>query len=205
MTFTLPRRVIRAMLTVAPTTDVRYYLNGMHLRGDARGIIAEATDGHVMLRARVDATPQAPAWSLILPRAAIEPLAGKGKRTLDEVVTVDASDPGAVIIREPDGTVRTVQSVDGTYPDTDRVTPVGSARPPIEPAQYNPALLSRVHAALQLLGAAETDVQIRQHGDKPSLVTASGLPEVLAVIMPWRQEEATAPGWSLLTADGGAR
>lgn len=204
MTFTLPRRVIRAMLTVAPTTDVRYYLNGMHLRGDARGIIAEATDGHVMLRARVDATPQAPAWSLILPRAAIEPLAGKGKRTLDEVVTVDASDPGAVIIREPDGTVRTIQSVDGTYPDTDRVTPL-PAITPIEPAQFNPTLLARVHAALQLLGAAEGDIQVRQHGDKPSLVTASGLPDALAVVMPWRQPEATAPGWTLLTAEGGAR
>jgi hypothetical protein len=204
MTISIPRRVIRAMLTVAPVTDIRYYLNGMHLRGDARGIIAEATDGHAMLRARVSDAPQAPAWSLILPRAAIEPLAGKGKKTLDEVVTVDASDPGAVIIREPDGTVRTIQSVDGTYPDTDRVTPLPSITP-IEPAQFNPALLARVHSALQLLGAAKTDVQIRQHGDKPSLVTASGLPEALAVIMPWRQEEATAPGWSLLTADGGAR
>lgn len=201
----IPRRVIRAMLTVAPTADVRYYMVGVHLRGDARGIIAESTDGHVMLRARVDATPQAPQWSLILPRAALEPLAGKGKKTLDEIVTVDASDPGAVIIREPDGTVRTVQAVDGTFPDTDRVTPVGSARPPIEPAQFNPALLARVHAALQLLGAAESDIQMRQHGDKPSLVTASGLPDALAVVMPWRQSEAAAPGWALLTAEGGAR
>lgn len=201
----IPRRVIRAMLTVAPATDVRYYLNGMHLRGDARGVIAEATDGHAMLRARVSDTPQVPAWSLILPRAALEPLAGKGKKTLDEIVTVDASDPGAVIIREPDGTVRTVQAVDGVYPDTDRVTPVGSARPPIKPAQFNPALLARVHAALQLLGAAEGDVQVRQHGDQPSLVTASGLPDALAVILPWRQPDAAAPGWALLTADGGAR
>lgn len=201
----IPRRVIRAMLTIAPTVDVRYYLVGVHLRGDARGIIAEATDGHAMLRARVSDAPQAPAWSLILPRAALEPLAGKGKKTLDEIVTVDASDPGAVIIREPDGTVRTIQSVDGTYPDTDRVTPVGSARPPIEPAQFNPALLARVHAALQLLGAAESDIQVRQHGMKPSLVTASGLPDALAVVMPWRQPDATAPGWALLTETGAAR
>lgn len=200
----IPRRVIRAMLTIAPTVDVRYYLVGVHLRGDARGVIAEATDGHAMLRARVSDAPQAPAWSLILPRAALEPLAGKGKKTLDEIVTVDASDPGAVIIREPDGTVRTVQAVDGTYPDTDRVTPL-PAITPIAPAQYNPALLARVHSALQLLGAAEGDIQVRQHGDKPSLVTASGLPDALAVIMPWRQPDAAAPGWALLTADGGAR
>ena len=203
--FTLPRRVIRALLSIAPAKDVRYHLLGIHLRGDARGIIAESTDGHAMLRVRIDAAPQVPSWSLILPRAALEPLAGKGRKTLDDPLTVDASDPGATIIREPDGTTRTVQAIDATFPDCDRVTPTGSTTPAIEPTQFNPALLAAVHAAFQTLGADEGDFQLRQHGDKAAFAAASGLPEALAVIMPWRQADPVPPGWSLLTADGSAK
>jgi hypothetical protein len=200
---TLTRGTIRALLTIAPTVDVRYYMIGAHVRTDARGTIVEATDGHAMLRVRVSPAP-APLTSTIIPRALLEGAAGKGKKTLLDAVQVDIASDGTLTLTEPDGTVRTGKAIEGTYPDTDRVTPLPAATP-IEPAQFNPTLLARVHAALQFMGADEGDIQMRQHGTKPSLVTAAAVPDALAVIMPWRQSDATLPSWAALTETGGAR
>lgn len=200
---TLTRGTIRALLTIAPTTDVRYYLNGARVKTDARGTIVEATDGHAMIRVRVDAAP-APITSTIIPRALLEGAAGKGRKTLLDVVQVDITSDGTITLTEPDGTVRTGKAIDGTYPDTDKVTPLPDITA-IEPAQFNPTLLARVHAALQLLGADERDIQVRQHGMKPSLVTAAAVPDALAIIMPWRQSDAALPSWATLTETGAAR
>jgi hypothetical protein len=200
---TLTRGTIRALLTIAPTVDVRYYMIGAHVRTDARGTIVESTDSYAMLRVRVSPVP-ASLTSTIIPRALLEGAAGKGKRTLLDVVQVDIQSDGTITLIEPDGTVRTGKAIDGTYPDTDKVTPIPSSTP-IEPAQFNPAVLARVHAALQLLGAVEGDIQVRQHGMKPSLVTAAAVPDAFAIIMPWRQPDATPPSWAALTETGGAR
>jgi hypothetical protein len=200
---TLTRGTIRALLTIAPTVDVRYYMIGAHVRTDARGTIVESTDGHAMLRVRVSPVP-APLTSTIIPRALLEGAAGKGKKTLLDAVQVDIQSDGTLTLIEPDGTVRTGKAIDGTYPDTDKVTPL-PAITAIEPAQFNPTLLARVHAALQLLGAVEGDIQVRQHGMKPNLVTAVTVPDALAIIMPWRQGDAALPSWATLTETGGAR
>jgi hypothetical protein len=200
---TLTRGTIRALLTIAPTVDVRYYMIGAHVRTDARGTIVEATDGHAMLRVRVSPVP-APVTSTIIPRALLEGAAGKGKKTLLDAVQVDIQSDGTITLTEPDGTVRTGKAIDGQYPNTDQVTPL-PAITAIEPAQFNPALLARVHAALQLLGADEGDIQVRQHGMTPSLVTAAFVPDALAIIMPWRQGDATLPSWATLTETGAAR
>jgi hypothetical protein len=200
---TLTRGTIRALLTIAPTVDVRYYMIGARVKTDARGTIVESTDGHAMIRVRVSPVP-APLTSTIIPRALLEGAAGKGKRTLLDAVQVDIASDGTITLTEPDGTVRTGKAIDGQYPDTDRVIPL-TAVTPIEPAQFNPTLLARVHAALQLMGADEGDIQMRQHGTKPSLVTALAVPDAFAVIMPWRQSDATLPSWAALTETGGAR
>jgi DNA polymerase III sliding clamp (beta) subunit (PCNA family) len=200
---TLTRGTIRALLTIAPTVDVRYYMIGARVKTDARGTIVESTDGHAMIRVRVSPVP-APITSTIIPRALLEGAAGKGKKTLLDAVQVDIQSDGTITLTEPDGTVRTGKAIDGTFPDTDRVTPLPAVTP-IEPAQFNPTLLARVHTALQLLGADEVDIQVRQHGMKPTLVTALAVPDALAVIMPWRQSDATLPSWAALTETGGAR
>jgi hypothetical protein len=201
---TLTRGTIRALLTIADTDGIRYpAYAAAHVRTDARGTIVESTDGHAMIRVRVSPV-SAPMTSTIIPRALLEGAAGKGKKTLTDVVQVDIASDGTITLTEPDGTVRTGKAVDGQYPDTDKVTPL-PAITAIEPAQFNPALLARVHAALQLLGAHDDDIQVRQHGAKPTLVTALAVPDALAVIMPWRQPDAVLPSWATLTETGAAR
>ena len=92
---TLTRGTIRALLTIAPTTDVRYYMVGARVKTDARGTIVEATDGHAMIRVRVSPVP-APLTSTIIPRALLEGAAGKGKKTLLDAVQVDIQSDGTI-------------------------------------------------------------------------------------------------------------
>ncbi len=44
--------ILKAALMVAPTNDVRYYLNGVHVVRDAGAVRISATDGHIMFTAK---------------------------------------------------------------------------------------------------------------------------------------------------------
>jgi len=77
--FTVSRRVLRAMASCAPTVDVRYYLIGVHVRADQRGIILEATDGYVLARLRISPEPVAEPVSIILPLDGLKPVTAGGK------------------------------------------------------------------------------------------------------------------------------
>ena len=43
-------KVVKALLVFAARGDVRYYLNGVHVRREGDGVLLEATDGHRLLR-----------------------------------------------------------------------------------------------------------------------------------------------------------
>ena len=43
-------KVVKALLVFAARGDVRYYLNGVHVRREGAGVLMEATDGHRLLR-----------------------------------------------------------------------------------------------------------------------------------------------------------
>lgn len=44
------KNVVKALLVFAARGDVRYYLNGVHVRREGDGVLLEATDGHRLLR-----------------------------------------------------------------------------------------------------------------------------------------------------------
>lgn len=194
--FTTTRRALRAIASCAPTVDVRYYLLGVHIRADQRGIILEATDGHALARLRVSPAPVSTPVSVILPLEAIKTITAGGKRTLDDVltVTVDAAANRVTIV---DGTVtHTLTPVDGKYPDTDHVTRKAIAAP-VELAQFNPALLERLHACIKTAsGADNAQPCYSQRGQQPCIVTASELPEFIGLVMSWRADEAAVPAWA---------
>lgn len=193
--FTVTRRALRAIASCAPTVDVRYHLLGVHVRADQRGIILEATDGHALARLRVSPTAVSAPVSVILPLEALKPVIAGGKRTLDDVltVTVDTSANRVTIV---DGTVtHTLTPVDGRFPDTDHVTRK-ALNAPVEIAQFNPALLERLHACVKTASGADDAMPCySQRGQQPSIVTASELPEFIGLVMPWRADEAVVPAW----------
>lgn len=193
--FTATRRALRAIASCAPTVDVRYYLLGVHVRADQRGIILEATDGLALARLRISSAPVSAPVSVILPLEGLKAVTAGGKKTLDDVltVTVDAAANRVTIV---DGTVtHTLTPVDGKYPDPDLITRKAIAAP-VEIAQFNPALLERLHACIKTASGADNAIPCySQRGQQPCIVTASDLPEFIGLVMAWRADDVAIPDW----------
>ena len=194
--FTVTRRALRAIASCAPAVDVRYYLLGVHVRADARGIILEATDGHALARLRTSPLPVNAPVSAILPLEALKTVTAGGKKTLDDVltVTVDAAANRVTIV---DRTVtHTLTLIDGQYPDTDQVTRKALASP-VEMAQFNPALLEHLHACIKTASGADNAIPCySQRGQNPCVVTCGALPEFIGLVMPWRADDVAVPAWA---------
>ena len=194
--FTTTRRALRASASCAPAVDVSYYLRGVHVRADARGVILEATDGHALARLRVSLTPVSTPVSVILLLEALKTVTAGGKKTLDDVltVTVDTSANRVTIV---DRTItHTLTPVDGQYPDTDQVTRKALAAP-VEMAQFNPALLERLHACIKTASGADNAIPCySQRGQNPCVVTCGALPEFIGLVMPWRADDVAVPAWA---------
>ncbi len=193
--FTTTRRALRAIASCAPTVDVRYYLLGVHVRADPRGIILEATDGHALARLRVSPAAVSTPVSIILPLEGLKPVIAGGKKTLDDVLTVTVDGAAVTIV---DRTVtHALTPVDGKFPDTDHVTRKAIAAP-VEMAQFNPALLERLHACIKTASGADNAIPCySQRGQQPSIVTCDALPEFIGLVMPWRADETAVPAWAV--------
>lgn len=100
--------------------DVRYYLNGLHLRLDGATLTATATDGHRLARASVDLARPGETHEGILNAHAVLAL-GRLLRQSEEPVMLILSER-LVIARLPGATL-TSKWVDGRYPNADRVIP----------------------------------------------------------------------------------
>ena len=192
--FTVTRRALRAIASCAPTVDVRYYLVGVHVRADGRGIILEATDGHTLARLRISPVPVSTPVSVILPLKAVQAITAGGKKTLDDVLTVTI-DGDKVTVTDA-STIHTPAPVDGRYLDTDPVTRKAIAAP-VEMAQFNPALLERLHACIKTASGADNAIPCySQRGMNPCVVTCEALPEFIGLVMPWRADDVAVPAWA---------
>ena len=192
--FTVTRRVLRALASCAPTVDVRYYLVGVHVRADQRGIILEATDGHALARLRVSPAAVSTPVSVILPLKAVQAITAGGKKTLDDVLTVTI-DGNKVTVTDA-STIHTPAPVDGKYPDLDFITRKAIAAP-VEMAQFNPALLERLHACVKTASGADSALPCySQRGMNPCVVTCEALPEFIGLVMPWRADDVAVPAWA---------
>lgn len=192
MQFVLRKKELKAMLVLAATKDVRYYLNGVHVVQDVRGTILEATDGHVLGMLRVGENPKNPA-KVIWPREALKPLVAGTKKQMDDLI--EFSVDGDNVTAACGGMVTTFKAVDGVFPDTSRVTPRNDAleATPDAPAQINPDLLVRfVDVSAALNGGY---VWVRHRGDGTCLVSI-GVPEFVGVVMAMRgYEQFGVPDW----------
>jgi hypothetical protein len=191
--FTVSRRALRGLASCAPAVDVRDYLLGVHVRADARGIILEATDGHALGRLRVSPLPVSTPVSVILPLDVLKTVIAGGKKTLDDVLTVTV-DGAAVTIADRTAT-HALTAIDGRYPDTDHVTRKAIAAP-VDMAQFNPALMERLHACIKTASGADNAIpHYSQRGATACIVTASELPEFIGLVMPWRADNVRVPAW----------
>jgi DNA polymerase-3 subunit beta len=192
---TIDHAIVKALLTVAPKKDIRYYLQGICVDATKDTIVLVATDGHMLMAFPVSAdnVENRVEGQWIIDRVdfdAIKP-AKAGKHTLP--LTIELDEKGYTI----SGATKAINTfVDGRFPDWRRVVPQTLSG---ELAQFNLEILSRVDDIRKALGRDKYDATIHHNGNACAQIT--GLhPNALLLVMPCRsndsQGDAPIPSWA---------
>jgi len=196
MQFSILRKQIKAMSRLAARSDIRYYLNGLHVVQDNRGTYIEATNGHMLGRLLINETPVANPCSVILPLESVKTLAATGKKGSETVCfTVDGVKISAI---NPQGETMIFQAVEGKFPDCDRVVPKLTSDSSFEPSTYNPEYIQAFYDCAKDLGSScnGITVQIKQRGNDSGIVNIDSEPLFVGIIMPMREHNTVnVPTW----------
>lgn len=197
MQFSILRKQLKAMSRLAATSDIRYYLNGLHVVQDNRGTYIEATNGHMLGRLLIDETPNANPCSVILPLESVKTLAATGKKG-KETLCFTVEGVKITVITAMSETM-TFQAVEGKFPDCDRVVPTLSSGTDIKPSTFNPDYIAAFHDCANDLRGYKTSnptVQILQRGNDSGIVNIDSDPLFVGVIMPMREtRDVSVPMW----------
>lgn len=217
-TFLISHNLIRAVALIAPKTDVRSYLCGLHIvgrQGDSY-IRLEAADGIGALVARADLLGEdegriTDPLDVIVPINLIEQAVKVMKRALHWRITVSALDRETVTASDDEPmlhqvsisdevTTVTARTVEGRYPDLSRLVRAASV-PSGEAAQYAPRYTSLMQeAACIALDKAPKKamlmyITIRHNGDKAALVELRN-DNIFGMLMPYRTDKPQGvPAW----------
>jgi DNA polymerase-3 subunit beta len=196
MQFSILRKQLKAMSRIAAKSDIRYYLNGLHVVQDNRGTYIEATNGHMLGRLLIDETPNANPCSVILPLDSVKTLAATGKKGRETVCfTVDGVKISAI---NPQGETMIFQAIEGKFPDCDRVVPTLTSDSGLEPSTYNPEYIAAFYDCAKDLGSSckGITVQIKQRGNDSGIVNIDSEPLFVGIIMPMREHASVnVPTW----------
>jgi len=182
---------LTALRHIAPKSDVRYYLNGVHVQynseKDADNLTFTATDGNMLGRFTDTALDDSgekysgESFELIVP---LETLAA---------IKVGARHPGTAILTGTgddwvitDGnTSHRFTPIDGKFPNADIVIPTGE--PSNEPAPFNFELLANFTKVSKAMRVPRPGCfQIEYNGMASARVTHYKLPDFIGVVMPFR-------------------
>lgn len=193
---------VKALLVIAPKTELRYYLNGvlLEVKDDRAWLVA--TDGHRMLVIRPTARIEGNEcrdgrW--IIPRDLLA--RAKVKKGGALFLSVDQSQgekepylhcarariiTGAGELSAP--------TIDGIYPDWRRVVPAKASG---EWAHYDPAYVGDFGTVAELLSGARINSRIHHNGTGAAPVDL-GADDALGVLMPIRAEQRPyeRPDWT---------
>jgi hypothetical protein len=176
MTMMIKADILKAMLVVAPTKDVRYYLNGILV--EPSGAIV-ATDGHRVLVARGAASEDPEAKDVIIPTDAVkQALAGKL-----EYLTLTGNKLGNVEFTP----------CEGTFPEWRRVVPTEiSSSEETNRAQFNASYVGDFGKIAKILtGNVENLHLLVPDPNHPAGVLFAGRDDVLGVLAPRKAQIVT--------------
>jgi DNA polymerase III sliding clamp (beta) subunit (PCNA family) len=197
MQFSILRKQLKAMSRFAATSDIRYYLNGLHVVQDNRGTYIEATNGHMLGRLLIDETPIANPCSVILPLESVKSLAATGKKGKENLCfTVDGVKI-TVITAMSESMI--FQALEGKFPDCDRVVPTLTSDGGMQTSTYNPEYIQAFADCANDLRGYKTSnitVQIKQRGNDSGIVNIDSEPLFVGIIMPMREtRDVSVPMW----------
>jgi DNA polymerase III sliding clamp (beta) subunit (PCNA family) len=114
-------KMLVACYAIAPKTDIRYFLNGVHFKSMPTGCTVEATDGHRLVQFKSESIVQGGEVDVILDikhvKLLIDKIKAMGyhKTDLNEVFITGITD------NQIDFNLGSVETINGNYPDCERV------------------------------------------------------------------------------------
>ena len=189
MQFSIKQSQLKALLTLAPKSDTRYYLCGIYVEYNATTTRLVVTDGHKLGILNHHSEDNQGAGSLIIPREVIENLP-KSKHDLLLVITKEEKQGYWKITGMGIQTI--FAQIEGTYPDYRRVcqfTTDGTV------ANFNYEYLVQFLKVQHLLGGSKTaTLNLYQNGNSSALVHLAGVDNFVGVVMPMRADMTSQAG-----------
>jgi len=190
MQFSIKQSQLKAILTLAPKSDIRYYLCGVFVEYNATTTRLVVTDGHKLGILNHHSEDNQGAGTVIIPREVIENLPKAGKT--DAILIFTKEEKQGYWKLNNYGTQTIFAQIEGTYPDYRRVcqfTTDGTV------ANYNYEYLTQFLKVQHLLGGSKTaTLNLYQNGNSSALVHLADVPNFVGVIMPMRADITSQVG-----------
>lgn len=190
MQFTIKQSQLKALLTLAPKSDIRYYLCGIFVEYNATTTRLVVTDGHKLGVLNHHIEDNQGAGSLIIPREVIENLPKAGK--IDPLLIFTKEEKQGYWKITGMGIQTIFAQIEGTFPDYRRVcqfTTDGT------PANFNYEYLTQFLKVQHLLGGGKCQtLNLYQNGNARALVTLAGVDNFVGVVMPMRADSTNQAG-----------
>ena len=190
MQFSIKQSQLKALLTLAPKSDIRYYLCGIFVEYNATTTRLVVTDGHKLGILNHHSEDNQGIGSLIIPREVIENLPKAGK--IDPLLIFTKEEKQGYWKITGMGIQTIFAQIEGTYPDYRRVcqfTTDGTV------ANYNYEYLTQFLKVQHLLGGSKTaTLNLYQNGNSSALVHLAGVDNFVGVVMPMRADMTSQVG-----------
>ena len=190
MQFSIKQSQLKALLTLAPKSDIRYYLCGIFVEYNATTTRLIVTDGHKLGILNHHSEDNQGAGSLIIPREVIENLPKAGK--IDPLLIFTKEEKAGYWKITGMGIQTIFAQIEGTYPDYRRVcqfTTDGTV------ANFNYEYLTQFLKVQHLLGGSKfATLNLYQNGNSSALVHLAGVDNFVGVVMPMRADITSQVG-----------
>lgn len=194
--YTEAMKIAKKLAHSMSNQESRYYLCGVFMHKDGEQHYAVSTDGHMLTRLTIAPRYETDDFpSVIFPASLIKQLDGlklsAGTRTTATVTFRVAKSRYEI---ECLGQIAGGKLVDGTYPDYQRVIPMGwqSFTNEYVDTGFSPVYLSAILKAASYdagaFKATATPVRMFFSGQQPAVLIEAKDPKVLYVLMPMRTE-----------------
>jgi DNA polymerase III sliding clamp (beta) subunit (PCNA family) len=183
MEFEVDLKVLKALLPLAPKSDIRRCLNGVYVKFEATKTIYVATNGHVLGEYTENEGANNPEdYSLVIPYDTIDGI--KLPKYVTSIGALHVEEGRARLVHPGAGLDVGFTPIDGTYPDYKRVMPTGE--PSGKVAQFNVEYLYAFGKVNKALGAKNPySVRVHHNGQDAARVALVGT-KFLGIIMPVR-------------------
>lgn len=181
-TLTIPTASLKAIATLAPRKEVRYYLKVVRFERSADGrVLAVACNGALLGVLKLHEVPEFEAFSVPID-------------VIDMALKVHKV-PQIEVSSEKVGPLPCVKP-DGQFPDWRRIVP---AMTNDVPAQFDPEYVTAFSKVAKTLGNRSGHIDIMHNGDGAARVALPWHPDFLGVLMPLRPFKGYERGPALRT------